>query len=334
MGDKSVSAQSECAIIKLAESVKDSNPRLADMLLNGRFVDDIGDSQADIYALKCTIDAANKVFSGVGLECKGWSFTGSKPPPDVCEDGDLVSIGGMKWNPMHDVLEVPVPKLHFSKKVRGKLVVGTQIFEGNMHEDLDKFVPELLTRRMIFSKRASLFDILGKFVPIDTKLKLDLRKAVQLTQDWDDAVPPDLRSKWVNNFWLMEKLRGIRFKRAKMPADAIDCNMDIITAGDAAEDSKVTAAWARFKLKDGSYSCQHLIGRSLLANSTTPKDELDALTMTANLTWIVKQTLENWISGYISISDSQIALCWVSSEKNASACSISTALLKLEELLN
>ena len=83
-GIKSVSAQSECAIIKLAESVKDSNPRLADMLLNGRFVDDIGDSQADIYALKCTIDAANKVFSSVGLECKGWSFTGSKPPPDVC----------------------------------------------------------------------------------------------------------------------------------------------------------------------------------------------------------------------------------------------------------
>ena len=137
---------------------------------------------------------------------------------------------------------------------------------------------------MIFSKKASLFDILGKFVPVDTKLKLDLRKAVQSTQGWDDPVPPELRSKWVDNFWMVEKLRGIRFKRAKMPEDALDCKMDIITAGDAAEDSKIAAAWARFKLKDGSYSCQHLIGRSLLASSTTPKDELDALTMTANLT--------------------------------------------------
>ena len=81
-----------------------------------------------------------------------------------------------------------------------------------------------------------------------------------------------------------EKLRGIRFKRVKMPMNAVDCKMDLITACDAAEDSKVAAAWARFKLRDGSYSCQHLIGRSLLANSTTPKDELDALTMTANLT--------------------------------------------------
>ena len=99
-----------------------------------------------------------------------------------------------------------------------------------------------------------------------------------------------------------------------MPEDALDCKMDIITAGDAAEDSKIAAVWARFKLKDGSYSCQHLIGRSLLASSTTPKDELDALTMTANLTWIIKQTLESWITSHISISDSQIALCWVSSD--------------------
>ena len=204
--------------------------------------DDIGDSQDNINALKGTIDAANEVFSSVGLECKGWSFTGSTPPPDVCEDGDLVSIGGMKWNPMHDLLEVPVPKLHFSKKLRGRLLVGTQVFEGNMHEDLDKFVPQQLTRRMIFSKKASLFDILGKFVPVDTKLKLDLRKAVQSTQGWDDPVPPELRSKWVDNFMMLEKLRGIRFKRAKMPEDALDSKMDIITAGDAAEDSQVAAA--------------------------------------------------------------------------------------------
>ena len=148
---------------------------IADMLLNGRFVDDIGDFQDNIDGLKETIDAANEVFSSVGLECKGWSFTGSTPPPDVCEDGNLVSIGGMKWNPMHDLLEVPVPKLHFSKKCRGRLLVGTQVFEGNMHEELEKFVPQQLTRRMIFSKKASLFDILGKFVPVETKLKLEIQ---------------------------------------------------------------------------------------------------------------------------------------------------------------
>ena len=304
-------------MIKLAESIKESNPRLADLLINGRFVDDCGDSHEDIEALKKLIDDADDLFSKVGLACKGWSFTGSKPPADVCEEGDMVSIGGMKWHTMTDLLEIPIPKLHFSKKVRGRLLVGTQVFEGSMVEDLNKFVPQQLTRRMIFSKKYSIFDILGKFTPIDMKLKLDMSEAVSQTQGWDDPVPPNLRNKWVNNFWLIEKLRGIRFKRAKMPLDAVNCKMGLITAGDTAEKSKITGAWARFKLKDGSYSCQNLLGRSLMANSTTPKDELDALTMTTNLNWILRQMLVNWVDeeNDISISDSTIALCWVSSEK-------------------
>ena len=102
-----------------------------------------------------------------------------------------------------------------------------------------------------------------------------------------------------------------------MPLDAVNCKMGLITAGDTAEKSKITGAWARFKLKNGSYSCQNLLGRSLMANSTTPKDELDALTMTTNLNWILRQMLVNWVDeeNDISISDSTIALCWVSSEK-------------------
>ena len=63
----------------------------------------------------------------------------------------MVSIGGMKWFSKLDLLEVPVPALHFSKKVRGKLSVGTELFEGSF-EDLQKFVPKKLTRTMIFSR--------------------------------------------------------------------------------------------------------------------------------------------------------------------------------------
>ena len=107
-------------------------------------------------------------------------MTESKPPPEVCEAGDVVSIGGMKWHTLHDLLEVPIPQLHFGKKICGKLQVGTQIFEGRLVEDMEKFVPRNLTRRMIFSKKYCFFDILGKFMPIDAKLKLDLREVTQL----------------------------------------------------------------------------------------------------------------------------------------------------------
>ena len=102
-----------------------------------------------------------------------------------------------------------------------------------------------------------------------------------------------------------------------MPEDAVDSKMDIIIAVDAAEIIKMVGAWGRFRRKDGSFSCQLILGRSLLADedSTIPKNELEALTMGSNLGWILRQTLESWVDSYIIISDSTIALSWATSEK-------------------
>ena len=263
-GIKSVSAQSECSLIKLADHVRGDHPLLADFLINGRFVDDLGDSAENLEVLKKLIGEADMFFEQVGLACKGWSLSGSAPPEEVCEEGETISIGGMRWTPKLDLLEVPVPQLHFSKKVRGRLSVGTEIFSGSFG-DLEKFVPKNLTRTMIFSKNNALFDMYGKFVPVTAGMKLDIRAAVKMTQGWNDPVPEEIRSKWIKNFWNIEKLKGIKFERARMPSNAVSCEMDVIGAGDAAEYIKIVGVWARFRLKTGKYSCQQLIGRDLLA---------------------------------------------------------------------
>ena len=122
----------------------------------------------------------------------------------------------------------------------------------------------------------------------------------------------------MENFFLLEQLRGIKFCRARMPEDAVSPEMDLIIAGDTAKEFiKICGVWARFKLKNGSYSNQHLIGRSLLGDedSSIPKEELESLAMGSNLGWVVRQMLEKWVSDYIVISDSTISLCWVISKK-------------------
>ena len=67
-GIKSVSGQSECSILKLAEFIKDKNPRLYDLLLNCRFCDDLENCAASIEELKHLTSDADGVFSQVGLE--------------------------------------------------------------------------------------------------------------------------------------------------------------------------------------------------------------------------------------------------------------------------
>ena len=69
-----------------------------------------------------------------------------------------------------------------------------------MMEQLEEFVPQKLTRRIIFSKNYSIFDLVGKLAPVLAILKVDMRAAVEQTEGWDDPVPDELRGKWIKNF--------------------------------------------------------------------------------------------------------------------------------------
>ena len=130
---------------------------------------------------------------------------------------------------------------------------------GGDFEKMDAYVPTKLTRRMIVSKRASLYDVLGKLEPIKAKLKIDEREAVSLTANWDDPVPIPVRNKWVKNFLLIEQLRGLRYNRARIPETALDSKMRLITLVDAAEQIVNVVTYCGFRLRDGGWSNQHLI---------------------------------------------------------------------------
>ena len=149
--------------------------------------------------------------------------------------------------------------MHFGNTCRGRVVTDQYFEPGGDFAKMDKFVPAKLTRRMIVSKRASLYDALGKLEPIKAKLKVDERLAVQLTKDWDDCVPPDTRKKWVHNFLLIEQLKGIGFTRARMPKTALDTRMQLITLVDAAESLIMIVTYCGFRMQGGGWSNQHLI---------------------------------------------------------------------------
>ena len=170
----------------------------------------------------------------------------------------------MKWATVVDSVEVKIPELHFGNKLRGR-VVGAEYFEkGGDFAKMSSFVPGKLTRRMIVSKRAALYDSLGKLEPIKAKLKLDERDVVLATKGWDDAVTSDIRNKWLNNFLLMEQMRGLRFSRARMPSNAINTRMRLITLVDAAEHLIMVVTYCGFRVEGGGWSVQQLIGRSAL----------------------------------------------------------------------
>ena len=121
-GVRAVSALSEKAIIMLAEYIRPRNPRLAELLLEGRFVDDLGDSDKDLKTVQNLIKAADELSASVGWSVKGYSVSGSNPHPDVTTDGVSVDVGGMTWYYLIDCVPVMKPPIHFGKKFRGYIM--------------------------------------------------------------------------------------------------------------------------------------------------------------------------------------------------------------------
>ena len=194
----------------------------------------------------------------------------------------------------------------------------TQFFSGNQSE-IDQFVPKKLSRRQVTSKYSSIFDLTGKMGPILAEAKDLLRDTIEATTDWDTPMPDNLRNRWLEQFMLWEKLRGLQFERAVMPSDAVDEKMRIIVLGDFAKKLLVVGSWGGFKRKSGSWSCSHILSRYLLSdrNQTIPKGELQSLTNASNMAWLLRKLLSEWVDSYIICGDSVIALCWVSAEKKS-----------------
>ena len=309
-GVKSVAGQTEHALEDIGNYIQEEKPNVAKLLKYGRYVDNLLESTTSIEAAKEIASQTEEVLGRLNLETKGYSFSGEPPESKESTDGISIDVNAMKWYTETDLIEVKVPSLHFGNVCRGRVATDKFFEVGGDMAKMEAFVPAALTRRMIVSKRASLYDAMGKLEPIKAKLKVDERQAVQLTRDWDDAVPSETRNKWLRNFLLIEELRGIRFTRARMPKTALNTKMRLITLVDAAESIVMISTYCGFRLQDGGWSNQHLISRSALGTETIPRNELQALNGGSNLAWIVRKSLPDWVETSILAGDSEIALKW------------------------
>ena len=184
-GVKSVAAQSEAGIAKLAKYVEKKHPMLAEFLINSRYVDDLADSKSTLAACHVVTQFADDLFKQVGMDCKDWSYSSIPPSDKVSSDGRTVGIGGMYWSPEIDVLEVKIPTWHFGSVSRGRIKAGTETFDGTMLSDMEKFVPQNISPRQVSSKYLSFYDILGLCLPVTAGMKRDLRRVMKETDGWD-----------------------------------------------------------------------------------------------------------------------------------------------------
>ena len=300
-GVRSSGNQATLGMRMTADKSEETHPKAHEIIHKNFYADDglAGDqSESEAYA---TADGVEEVLSKGGFNLKGFTFSGKPPNPELSKDGVSVSVAGMNWYPEEDVLQLNIKPLEFTRKRPGR----KQPSEDGSH------IPKILTQRQFCNKVGEVFDLTGRVAPITASFKVDLHTISKLK--WDDPIPNEYRALWESNFEMMAELKNIRFKRAVIPEDAESLKINTIDTADASKDLACSAMYARFKRKNGKYSCQLVFARTkLLPEGTTqPRGELIAAVLNAHTGEVVRRAFGENHEKAVKLTDSQIVLHWL-----------------------
>ena len=166
-----------------------------------------------------------------------------------------------------------------------------------------------LTRRTILAKVAEFYDPCGFWEPIKLQMKLAMLPLKGL--EWDEKNSDEEQAKWSDILMTFVELNDIQMPRCCIPSDKESISkIRLICLSDAAEFAGGAVVYAGRKLKSGGWSCTIMASKSKLMDATILRNELFAILLCTELTFLIKRALRDLVDEIIYCTDSTIALSW------------------------
>ncbi|XP_037927917.1 uncharacterized protein LOC119662382 [Teleopsis dalmanni] len=183
-----------------------------------------------------------------------------------------------------------------------------------------KMVTEgIITKRVVSSDLARLFDPLGLLAPVIIKAKIFIQHLWQLKLSWDEPLPTDLRTTWSTfreNLSTLENLQVARhIFRGEVPSST-----QLHIFADASEKAFGAAAYVRAILRNGRIIVRLLCAKSRVAPlkiQTLPRLELCVAVLAAELSARGKSDLQEKDQPVFLWTDSEIVLSWINSQSSS-----------------
>ena len=168
-----------------------------------------------------------------------------------------------------------------------------------------------VTKRIILSTVAKIFDPLGLVAPVTVTAKIILQKLWALKINWDESVPCDLYTIWKNFMKSLPELNSIT-----IPRRVIHDSTQVQLHGfcDASQYAYGACIYLRTMYPSGTYRAKLLCAKSKVAplkQLTIPRLELCAALLLARLTNKIIKIINIPISEKFNWSDSSIVLAWI-----------------------
>ncbi|XP_041630638.1 uncharacterized protein [Drosophila kikkawai] len=284
---------------QLATDYAEMYPNAAVVLNRDAYVDDIPtgcDKVEDLIALK---DELILLLSEAHFNLRKWSsnccgLLKSLPkeiceyPPNALENDSpfrFVKVLGVCWEPKTD-------HIFFKLSPPG--------------------ITTALTKRILLSELAKIYDPLGLLAPTTVFLKILFQDSWLSSVEWSEVLHPHLCFRWqqfVSEMHLLETCRVPRY--ISTPSQAIELH----GFADASSQAFAAVIYSRFKVNAG-YAVNLIMAKTRVAPIkpiSIPRLELNAAHLLSKLISLVKQSLTIPISRINCWSDSEIVLHWLSS---------------------
>ncbi|XP_066596569.1 uncharacterized protein [Prorops nasuta] len=271
-------------------------PPAQDILLNSTYVDDILFGAHDLKQLSSVREQLIALLAKGGFSLSKWAFNqpGTSPlehtePHSFFEDPSGSSrVLGIYWDHGDD---------SFRFRVSPSSIV-------------------VLTKRILLSENAKIFDSLGWISPIVITLKQLMQSTWLLKLCWDEEIPEPVQSKWLKCYAQLRDLQSLRIPRwtGRTPNTR---KRELIGFCDASELAYGAVVYERITDENGHLSLHLVMSKTKVVTIKTtsiPRLELVATALLVKLLVHVKGSLVGNCDVIRCYSVSQVALAWIAKQ--------------------
>lgn len=282
-------------LVQLAKDFSTKLPHASDSILKDIYVDDLLSGAQSISEARKLKEDIEHILATAGMQLRKWCSNDSQIIEGVpidhretllkIDENDLIKTLGILWQPSTDVFT----------------------FSINL-SDLT-----IVTKRSIFSQIARIFDPLGLLAPVVVIGKLLIQSLWLLKLNWDQSLPQNLHTQWLQFRDSLHYLNQFSIKRFVFESSNYSTTQ-LHGFCDASEKAYGAVLYIRSTTEKGEVTVRLLCSKSRVAPLkciTLPRLELCAANLLAQLTSSILKMLTFKPDETIYWSDSTITLNWI-----------------------
>ena len=313
-GVTSANCIATCALYKSADRFADVYPLESAEIKDQTYIDDELIAAPSDEEIRIKTARFDEICADAGMKNKGWTYTGDKSDSNFAigesEDDYIEKVLGLSWCSATD---------HFTFQVVLRFKVDlVEVEVACVSEFLDLRHKIILTRRIVMSNVARIFDPIGLLVPIILQAKLLMRELWSVKEiGWDDPMPDEQNQKWLDFLSSLLKLNDVKFPRSLWPLEEVEGLPALVIFSDGAVLAYGAVAYIRWKLKNGGFWCRIIMAKCKLAPKhivSIPRMELNGAVLGTRIKNFLKKETNLEFSQVFQFVDSSTVLGYVQKE--------------------